>query len=485
MKCPNCGFVSFDDLDHCKRCGLDLEAVRRGEIRKDTWLGRLKSKIGKQAPASPAARGSSELEASRRFSQREIELRRQREAREREFLAQEKQIRSERARLRRAYEAAGQNEQQDIREQMDQLERDRRRLRDAADTFEARQKALESKLREEVLTEKKKAIAQAERAKELEEKARREQVEFERRQREADEQAKHYQAERVALEAEREKLRQQTEQFQQQEEEKQRLAREREELAAEAKRLQQQQEKLEEEKRLAAEAREQPAKQPAAAETDDDSTYRSIREQWRSSLNQTKRPTAEDYLAVLNQGRARRQAEAEEERPPFDDHEEEEEVLEEVVMESAEQRTRRQMRAAPKGGLIFRSLAAVIDLVVLLMVVGLFLVLGRLITGIHGGDPLLLLASLGIPFYLLFMMLSAAYVTYMHGVYGQTLGKRLLGLHVVTTRGEPLGYLTAFFRFVAGCFAAGLLLMGVVWIALDPNKQGWHDKLARTVVIRK
>jgi uncharacterized RDD family membrane protein YckC len=28
------------------------------------------------------------------------------------------------------------------------------------------------------------------------------------------------------------------------------------------------------------------------------------------------------------------------------------------------------------------------------------------------------------------------------------------------------------------------LMAGIVWVALDPRKQGWHDKLAGTVVVR-
>lgn len=27
--------------------------------------------------------------------------------------------------------------------------------------------------------------------------------------------------------------------------------------------------------------------------------------------------------------------------------------------------------------------------------------------------------------------------------------------------------------------------LGIFWVAFDPRKQGWHDKLARTVVVRK
>jgi len=39
---------------------------------------------------------------------------------------------------------------------------------------------------------------------------------------------------------------------------------------------------------------------------------------------------------------------------------------------------------------------------------------------------------------------------------------------------------------IAGLIAAVafVLLVGVIWVAADRNQQGWHDKLARTVVVR-
>jgi len=29
------------------------------------------------------------------------------------------------------------------------------------------------------------------------------------------------------------------------------------------------------------------------------------------------------------------------------------------------------------------------------------------------------------------------------------------------------------------------LCLGLIWAGIDPRKQGWHDKMARTLVIRK
>ena len=40
-------------------------------------------------------------------------------------------------------------------------------------------------------------------------------------------------------------------------------------------------------------------------------------------------------------------------------------------------------------------------------------------------------------------------------------------------------------RYVCYAVAALPLFIGLIWVAFDPRKQGWHDKLAGTVVIRK
>lgn len=67
---------------------------------------------------------------------------------------------------------------------------------------------------------------------------------------------------------------------------------------------------------------------------------------------------------------------------------------------------------------------------------------------------------------------------------GQTLGMRLFGLRVVGTDGTPIGLGAAIIRWVGIVVSAAMLLLGLAWIAVDPRKQGWHDKLAGTVVVR-
>lgn len=47
------------------------------------------------------------------------------------------------------------------------------------------------------------------------------------------------------------------------------------------------------------------------------------------------------------------------------------------------------------------------------------------------------------------------------------------------TVGQSIG------RYLAYFVATVPLGLGIIWVAFDPRKQGWHDKLAGTVVVRK
>lgn len=67
---------------------------------------------------------------------------------------------------------------------------------------------------------------------------------------------------------------------------------------------------------------------------------------------------------------------------------------------------------------------------------------------------------------------------------GQTPGKRLLGCRVVHLNGTPIGWWSSFERF--GGYAAGLAtgLLGFLEIFWDANRQGVHDRISGTVVVR-
>ena len=69
---------------------------------------------------------------------------------------------------------------------------------------------------------------------------------------------------------------------------------------------------------------------------------------------------------------------------------------------------------------------------------------------------------------------------------GRTLGMRLFGLKVV--REEDLGQmgvLSAFVRWIGLWLSFALCFIGVIWVAFDSRHQGWHDKIARTLVLHQ
>lgn len=66
-----------------------------------------------------------------------------------------------------------------------------------------------------------------------------------------------------------------------------------------------------------------------------------------------------------------------------------------------------------------------------------------------------------------------------------TPGKMALGIRIVDaeTGGKPKsGQLVL--RYLGYYIAMLPLFIGILWVAFDPRKQGWHDKIARTVVVR-
>lgn len=66
-----------------------------------------------------------------------------------------------------------------------------------------------------------------------------------------------------------------------------------------------------------------------------------------------------------------------------------------------------------------------------------------------------------------------------------TPGKIALSMRVVDAdTGETLSGGQALGRYLAYFVAMAPLFLGVIWVAFDPRKRGWHDKLAGSVVVR-
>ena len=66
---------------------------------------------------------------------------------------------------------------------------------------------------------------------------------------------------------------------------------------------------------------------------------------------------------------------------------------------------------------------------------------------------------------------------------GQTPGKALMGLRVVTVHGQRLSYARSFLRLLAYVVSGIPFYLGFVWVLVDDRRQAWHDKVAGTYVI--
>ena len=67
---------------------------------------------------------------------------------------------------------------------------------------------------------------------------------------------------------------------------------------------------------------------------------------------------------------------------------------------------------------------------------------------------------------------------------GQTVGMRVLKLEVIKTDGSELTLVQSFIRYVGLIVSVIPLCIGLIWVAFDAEKQGWHDKIAGTYVVK-
>jgi len=125
-----------------------------------------------------------------------------------------------------------------------------------------------------------------------------------------------------------------------------------------------------------------------------------------------------------------------------------------------------------KIGFLTRTLATILDFFILGFV-------GTIVNSLlFGGDAV---RGQGLS-----TLIGLAYFVYFWSSYGhgQTLGGRVLNLRVVKTTGSELTLTDAFLRYVGLIISFLCIFLGVIWVAFDANKQGWHDKIASTYVVK-
>ena len=82
------------------------------------------------------------------------------------------------------------------------------------------------------------------------------------------------------------------------------------------------------------------------------------------------------------------------------------------------------------------------------------------------------------------LVISAAYWLGFWVWRGQTPGKMALGIKVIRTDSSPVKWQCALCRFLGYIVSVVTLFIGFIWIAFDGRKQGVHDKIADTYVVK-
>ena len=77
-----------------------------------------------------------------------------------------------------------------------------------------------------------------------------------------------------------------------------------------------------------------------------------------------------------------------------------------------------------------------------------------------------------------------AYFILPTGLFGRTPGKWVAGVRVVDTEGHTPGVAVSIPREMVGRWVSILAFgIGLAWVVFDKRRQGWHDKIAGTLVI--
>ncbi len=83
-----------------------------------------------------------------------------------------------------------------------------------------------------------------------------------------------------------------------------------------------------------------------------------------------------------------------------------------------------------------------------------------------------------------FLLLFAVYCAVLWVTKGTTIGGIVFGLKIVRLDEGPVDWSVGIVRVLGGFLSLVVAGIGFVWVAFDPEKQSWHDKIAGTIVVR-
>jgi uncharacterized RDD family membrane protein YckC len=81
------------------------------------------------------------------------------------------------------------------------------------------------------------------------------------------------------------------------------------------------------------------------------------------------------------------------------------------------------------------------------------------------------------------LIVLAIYAAVMWKHKGTTIGGIVCGLKVVRVDNRELDWATAIVRALACFLSLAVAGLGFIWVAIDDEKQSWHDKIAGTTVV--
>ncbi|HEX6423609.1 MAG TPA: RDD family protein [Acidimicrobiales bacterium] len=138
---------------------------------------------------------------------------------------------------------------------------------------------------------------------------------------------------------------------------------------------------------------------------------------------------------------------------------------------------------ADLAGVVSRGVAFAVDAVVALVVATLGYQVALAVLGVVGlASTSGTSAATALGYLLSLPVVFAVYCAGFWALLGRTPGMMVLGLRVVAGDGGPPGAGRSAVRAL-GYWVSAIGLVGFLWVAVDRQRQGFHDKLAGTYVV--
>ncbi len=146
-----------------------------------------------------------------------------------------------------------------------------------------------------------------------------------------------------------------------------------------------------------------------------------------------------------------------------------------------------EVQQVDSAGLGVRVSALLVDLLVLFLLhIGSSLFIGALLIQTISLDLQQIIASALLYFiFLVFAppILTLLYFTILHAWGGQTIGKMIFGLRIVSATGTAISGGVAFLRWAAAVASTLAFALGFIWAFFDKNHCTWHDRLSGTRIV--